>query len=42
MPGDIAPGLPPVKPRFGLSGEAKAKHAKVFCFFFSKKKTLPS
>jgi hypothetical protein len=24
-----------------LSGEAEAKHAKVFCFFFSKKKALP-
>jgi hypothetical protein len=24
-----------------LSGKAAAKHAKVFCFFFSKKKALP-
>jgi hypothetical protein len=27
---------------FGLSGEAEAKQTKVFCFFFSKKKSLLS
>jgi hypothetical protein len=27
---------------FGLSGEARPGFAKVFFFFFSKKKTLPS